>query len=89
MYCDTFYLGCSVFISCTVHGCSGFLRVGTTELHQQLMEEGKSGNAGDESDNNLNVCLLVHVISQIFDGIDSSSLTHMLPILGYTMTHHD
>lgn len=52
------------------------------------MEEGRSGNEGDESNNNLKVCFLIHVISQIFDGIDSSSLTHMLPTLGYTMTHH-
>lgn len=51
------------------------------------MEEGRSGNKV-ESNNNLKVCLLVRVISQISDGIDSSSLTHMLPTLGYTMTHH-
>jgi len=50
------------------------------------MEEGRSGNE-DECDNNLKICLLVRVISQIFDGVDSPSLTHMLPTLGYTVTH--
>lgn len=32
--------------------------------------------------------LLNDLITQIFDGIDSSSQTHMLPILGYTVTQH-